>query len=64
MTIAPPVMRLAGRSAHDAMIKRARDAVTITCRAASPIAACDTAAPVMLKKVPAYAHSLGRGSRG
>ena len=30
----------------------------------SPRTARDAAAPVMLKKMPAYAHSLRRGTRG
>jgi hypothetical protein len=33
----------------------------MTCHAASPHAACDAAAPLMLKKMPADAHSLSRG---
>ena len=32
--------------------------------AALPLTAFDTAAPVMLKKMPAYAHSLSCGNRG
>ncbi len=48
-----PRVRLGGRSAHEAIARAAKDAVTITCHAASPDTACDTAAPVRLKKMPA-----------
>ena len=48
-----PRVRFGGRSAHDATARTAKEPVTITCHAASPDAACDAAAPVMLKKMPA-----------
>ena len=57
-------MRLGGLSAHEATARAANIRVTMMCQAASPQAACDAAAPVRSKKVPAYAHSLRRGKRG
>ncbi len=48
-----PRMRVCDRSAHDASASAASDAVTITCQVASWDTACDTAAPDILKKMPA-----------
>ena len=59
-----PRERLSGRSAHDATARPAKTSGATMWLTSSPPTARDAAAPVMLKKIPAYAHSLRRGSRG
>src|SRR5438094_6037716 len=59
-----PRVRLCGRSAHEASVRTAKMRAQIILPTSSPLATLDAAAPVILMKVPAYAHSLSRGKPG
>src|SRR4030095_4346905 len=56
--------RCLGLSAQETKLSAIRTTSTPTCQVSAPVAKAETAAPLMLKKIPAYAHSLSRGNRG
>src|SRR5262249_17544465 len=60
---AAPSTRLGGRSAHDASA-RLHNTTGATISLARPRTACDAAAALSSKTIPAYAHSLRRSTPG